>query len=332
MGRSRVPGGKARAGREDGVVVPDAEPTSYYGHPVIKPPVWTPEIPVYLLMGGVAGGSAALAALAEAAGNEQLARRAWANALAAVTVSPVLLISDLGRPARFFNMLRMFKVTSPMSVGSWILAASGMTTTLAAADAWTGLVPAGIGRPARVASAVLGLPLGTYTAALLANTAVPVWHESRTMLPFVFASASAATAGAAALVTTPAGAAAPARRLTVGGGAASLVLMQAMEHRLGDLKQAYRTGRAGALKRASVVLTAAGAGIAAAAGRRRLGAVAGGALVLAGAACERFSIFRAGFQSADDPAQTVGPQRRGIEAGARHGASRRGAGDAFRRE
>ena len=95
---------------------------SYYGRPVIKEPVWTPEIPVYFFTGGLAGASAGLGVLAELRGNEVLARRAWAVALAGVAVSPVLLISDLGVPTRFLNMLRMFKVTSPMSVGSWILA------------------------------------------------------------------------------------------------------------------------------------------------------------------------------------------------------------------
>ena len=49
--------------------------------------------------------------------------------------------------------------------------------------------------------------------------------------------------------------------------------------------------------------------------------------MLAGAVCERWSVFRAGFQSANDPAYTVGPQRRAIADGARRGATRRGAGD-----
>src|SRR5947209_16016931 len=113
--------------------------TSYHGQPVIKEPIWTWEIPLYFFTGGLAGASAGLAYLSEAHGNEELARRAWAVALAGVTISPALLTSDLGRPARFMNMLRMFKVTSPMSVGSWILTGSGASTAVAAASSWLGL-------------------------------------------------------------------------------------------------------------------------------------------------------------------------------------------------
>ena len=108
-------------------------------------------------------------------------------------VSPLLLISDLGYPSRFLNMLRMFKVTSPMSVGSWVLVGSGTATAVAAAHAWTGLLP-GPARVARPAAALLGLPLSTYTAALIANTAVPVWHEARAELPVMFAAGGATSA------------------------------------------------------------------------------------------------------------------------------------------
>jgi formate-dependent nitrite reductase membrane component NrfD len=133
---------------------------SYYGQPVIKEPTWTWEIPMYLFSGGLAGASAGLACLSELRGEDDLARRAWAAAFAGVAVSPVLLISDLGRPSRFFNMLRVFKVTSPMSVGSWIISAGGLTISIAAMNAWTGLFP----RSARVpnpAAALLRQPLST---------------------------------------------------------------------------------------------------------------------------------------------------------------------------
>src|SRR4051794_35011715 len=172
-----------------------AKADSYYGQPVIKEPTWTWEIPCYFYTGGLGGASAGLAYLSELRGDDELARRAWAAALAGVAVSPALLTSDLGKPLRFINMLRVFKVTSPMSVGSWVLTASGMTTAVAAANAWAGLFPASA-RVARPAAALLGLPLSTYTGALVANTAVPVWHEARGLLPVVFASGAAASAGA----------------------------------------------------------------------------------------------------------------------------------------
>src|SRR5438874_20030 len=98
-------------------MVPEAEARSYYGQPVIKEPVWTWEIPTYFFAGGMAGASTGLAYLAEERGNERLGRCSWALALGSVGVGTGLLISDLGRPERFLNMLRVFKVTSPMSVG-----------------------------------------------------------------------------------------------------------------------------------------------------------------------------------------------------------------------
>jgi hypothetical protein len=295
-------------------MVPRAEPRSYYGRPVLKSPVWTPEIPLYFWTGGLGGASAGLAFGAELTGNEELARRAWANALAAMAVSPVLLISDLGVRRRFLNMLRVFKVTSPMSVGSWLLAGVSSTTALAATSSATGRRRRE-GRAAGAAAAVLGLPLATYTAALVANTAVPVWHEARRELPFVFAASAAASAGAAAVVTTPARHAGPARALALGGGVAELVAAEVMERRLGELGEPYRHGRAGAFAWAAKATLAAGTGVLARRGRReRRAAVAGAGLLAAGSLLERWAVFRAGFQSAEDPRFTVGPQRERLSA------------------
>jgi hypothetical protein len=307
--------------RERRMVEP-AKPQSYYGQPVIKRPEWKPLIPLYFFSGGVAGASAALALAAEAQGNPELARRAWVNALAGVGVSQLLLIGDLGRPARFLNMFRVFKVTSPMSVGSWLLGACGGATTLAAVNATTGAFPVG-GRAAKVAAGALGLPLCTYTAALIANTSVPVWHEARWTLPFVFAAGAAASAGGAAAIATPAGFAAPARRLAVGGAVAEAVSAELMRRRLGELGEPYSTGGAGHFRRAGALALAAGAALlSVAGGRSRPAAIAGGSLVMAGALLARQSVFRAGVQSAADPKYTVGPQRARIERGDARGAVR----------
>ncbi|HKP90252.1 MAG TPA: NrfD/PsrC family molybdoenzyme membrane anchor subunit, partial [Thermoleophilaceae bacterium] len=119
-------------------MVPRAEPRSYYGRSVLKTPVWTPEVPLYFWVGGLGGASSALAFGAELTGYHELARRAWLNAAAALGVSPALLISDLGVRRRFLNMLRVVKVTSPMSVGSWLLAGASSSTALAAASIVTG--------------------------------------------------------------------------------------------------------------------------------------------------------------------------------------------------
>jgi hypothetical protein len=276
---------------------------------VIKQPVWKPEIPFYFYTGGLAGASAGLAALSELRGNTVLARRAWAGALLGALASPALLISDLGKPSRFLHMLRMLKVTSPMSVGSWILSAFGPAAALAALDAWTGPVP--LGRTAKASAALLGLPLSTYTAALIADTAVPVWHDARATLPAVFAAGAAASAGAAALAWTPLEHAGPARRLAIAAAAAELAAVELMEHRLDErVGLPYREGTARTLGRLAKGLTAAG-GIAAAVAARRSprGAAATGALLTAGALLTRWSVFKAGFQSAADPRATIEPQR-----------------------
>jgi hypothetical protein len=230
---------------------------------------------------------------------------------------------DLGKPLRFINMLRMFKVTSPMSVGSWILTASGATTTLAVADAWLGVFPR-LSRPARPLAALLGLPLSTYTAALVANTAVPAWHEARRELPFVFGSGAALSAGAAALALTPPGAAAPARRLAVAGAILESGTNELMHKRLGEHGEVFKEGQAARFTKLSRATIATGTLLAATrAGSSRAAAVAAGALLSIGAVSARWSVFRAGFQSASDPRYVIGPQRRAVERGERKGASRR---------
>ncbi len=298
-----------------------AAPRSYYGQPVIKEPVWTPEIPAYFFTGGIGGVSAGMAWLAERRGNDELARRGWAVALAALGASPALLVSDLGKPTRFLNMLRMFKVTSPMSVGSWILAASGTATGVAAANSWLGLF--GRSAPAaKAGAALLGLPLSTYTAALLANTSVPVWHNARNALPFAFASGAAASAGAVLIAVTPPKHAAPARRLALAGATAELAATQLMHARLGAVGRPYTEGRAGMFSKLAKGMLTAGGAVIAARGQDRRAAAIGGALIAGGALAARWSVFRAGFQSAADPAYTVGPQRDRISAGTTRGAVR----------
>jgi hypothetical protein len=286
------------------------------GRPVIKEPVWTPEIPLYFYTGGLAGASAGLGLLSDLRGEQALARRAWALAFAGSVVSPALLISDLGVPKRFLHMLRMFKVTSPMSVGSWILAAFGTATAPAALHSLSGGRLGGPGRAAQVASAMLGLPLSSYTAALIADTAVPVWHDARRELPFLFVAGAAASAGAACTALAPVAHAQAARRLAVGGAVAETALAKLMERRLraAGVAGAYEEAPISTFKHAATGLTLAGAGLVAARGSRsRLAAVAGGLLVTAGAIAERWTVFRAGSRSAARPEDTVAPQRARID-------------------
>jgi DMSO reductase anchor subunit len=291
--------------------VPEEEVRSYYGRPVLKEPTWTWEIPLYFFFGGLAGASADLTLISRIAGNDGLARRALLVSLGGATVSPALLISDLGRPERFYNMLRVFKPTSPMSVGAWILSSFGPAAGIATVSELLGIFP-GVGRLAEVLSALLGPGLATYTAVLVADTSIPVWHEARRELPLLFAASSAASAGAAAAILTSTEQAGPARRLAIGGALVEIGVAEAMKRRLGDfLAEPYEHGEARRFDRLSRACSGAGATIMALAGRRRrAAAVAGGALVLAGAVLERWSVYRAGFQSARDPKYTVIPQRK----------------------
>jgi formate-dependent nitrite reductase membrane component NrfD len=188
-GRSRLKGGRRRAGAE--IMVPDAEFTSYYGRPVIKEPVWkTPDVPGYLFLGGLAGASSVLGAGAQLSGYRELAKVAKVGALGAISLSAVALVHDLGRPGRFVNMLRVFKPSSPMSVGSWLLAAYGPVAGAAAVSEVTGLLPKA-GLAATLGAGLLGPGIATYTAALICDTAVPGWHEGYREMPYVFAGSAA---------------------------------------------------------------------------------------------------------------------------------------------
>jgi len=282
---------------------------SYYGRPVLKEPVWQPEIPWYFFTGGLAGGSSVLSLVARMAGNETLARRSLYVGAVADIVSPALLVSDLGRPERFLNMFRVFKVTSPMSVGSWILGVSGgASATAALLEAAGRLKPVKLA--AEIASALSGAPLAVYTATLVSDTAIPAWHEARKELPFLFGSSAVASAGAAAAIVVPTAEAGPARRLAVGGVLVENAVFKLMEKRLGMLGEPYSKGESGKYKQVALACTTGGAALLAGPGRKsRLAAAAGGALVLAGEVAVRWSVFKAGFQSARDPKYTVLPQR-----------------------
>jgi Polysulfide reductase len=286
-----------------------SEARSYYGRPVLKEPVWKQEIPWYLFTGGLGGASAVLSTAARITGNERLARRSIYIGAASDAVSPLLLIADLGRPERFLNMLRVFKVTSPMSVGSWILAVSSSASSL---SAFLNAIRRfhRISDAARAVAAASGAPLAVYTGTLFSDTAIPVWHEARHELPFLFGSSAAASAGAAAAIAVPPAEAAPARRLAIGGALVENALMVTMERRLGMIGEPYKQDEAGRYAKLAKAGTLGGAALLALAGRRsRTASVVGGALVLSGEAALRWSVFKAGFQSACDPKYTVLPQR-----------------------
>ncbi|MEV0005188.1 NrfD/PsrC family molybdoenzyme membrane anchor subunit [Micromonospora sp. NPDC050980] len=314
---------RRRGGKGGGeqLTVPPAEFTSYYGRQVVKPPVWRWDIAAYLFTGGLAAGSSMLAAGGQLTGRPALRRGGRAAALAAVGASAYFLINDLGRPSRFHHMLRVAKVTSPMSVGTWILSAFGPAAGLAAVAEFAPRLPdrgvLGLGRrllppaghAAGLVAAVTAPALATYTAVLLADTAVPSWHEAYPELPVIFAGSALASGAGVGLLAAPPGQAGPARRLAVAGAALELWGAHRVENRLGLLSEPYAAGTPGKLLRAGRALTAAGVAGAWLGRRSRLLSAASGGALLAAAVCTRFGIFHGGVASARDPKYTVLPQR-----------------------
>jgi formate-dependent nitrite reductase membrane component NrfD len=304
-----------RGGRDRNFPREEHPGDSYYGRPIINPPVWEErEIAGYLFTGGLAGASSILAAGADLTGRPALARGSRAMATGAISISLLALVKDLGRPERFLNMLRVFKPTSPMSVGVWILFFYGPLAAVSAASDVSGRAPR-VGRAAGLGAAALGSTVATYTAALIANTAVPAWHEGRRDLPFLFAGSAASAAAGWGLVVAPLSENDPAVRMAVLGALVELGAEQLMERRLGMIAETLHQGKAGKRLRLAKGLTAAGAATAALLARRnRPAAIAAGAALLAGSAFTRFGIFEAGMASARDPKYTVEPQRERLDA------------------
>jgi hypothetical protein len=290
-------------------MVPEADFTSYYGRPILKEPTWkVPDVPFYLFVGGMAGASALLAegaALRGLPALERVARLAAAGGAAAGTVA---LVHDLGRPERFLNMLRVFKPTSPLSVGSFILAPFGGLSAAAAGSNLTGWFPR-LGRLCGLGAAVFGPPLATYTGALIANTAVPAWHEAHRELPFVFAGSGATAAGGVAMIFTPCEQNGPARRMAIGGAAMEIAGAETLLKRLELVGEPYQQGRPGMLMKTARAMTAAAAAVSLLGGRSRAVSALTGATYVVASLMTRFGIFEAGLASAKDPKYTVVPQR-----------------------
>lgn len=312
-GRRKGRGWRGRGGGQP--TVPDAEFTSYYGRPVINAPVWSsPDIPGYLFLGGLAGASSLLGAGAAATRRPALARVAKTGAFGAIMLSLAALIHDLGRPARFLHMLRVLKVSSPMNIGSWLLAGYAPLSGIAAGSALTRRLPR-IGTAATAGSALLGPAVAAYTAALISDTAVPAWHDGHREMPLIFVGSGAAAAGGLGLLGAPTSQTVPARNLALFGVVLELVAFEGMQRRLGLVAEPYSQGRPGRLVMAGKVLSAVGT-LGAVAGRRsRLLSALSGAALLAASAATRWGIFHAGMDSANDPKYTVLPQRERITDG-----------------
>jgi formate-dependent nitrite reductase membrane component NrfD len=311
----------------EGATAGAAPGPSYHGVPLLREPVWEWMIPAYFFTGGLAGACAVLGAAAQAAGGRgtaTLVRRCRIVAAGGAVASAALLVADLGRPSRFLNMLRVFRPTSPMNMGTWILTPFGGLSAVAALPDVLSRPPRALARTADVAflgAGALGLPLVGYTGVLIANTAVPVWQATKNTLPVLFAFSGAVSAGSLFELWPPGGAGgAMARRLSILSKGAELGLSFALEAEAAAasprVARPLHHGVSGALLGAARVLVAASFAGELWSGRRRrrrrgVPGRLSGALGLAGTLLLRLGIVAAGRASARDPHASFEMQRRG---------------------
>jgi hypothetical protein len=318
--RARPPMERAAPDLVPTVAPEEAGSPTYHGLAVLKEPVWTWEIPAYFFTGGLAGASALLGGAAQLAGGPgvvRFVRRARLVAAGGAAVSAALLIDDLGRPERFLAMLRVFRPSSPMNQGTWLLSAFGACSA-AAAGALLPL-PSPLRRAADVAgvgAALLGLPLVGYTGVLLANTAVPVWQATRNTLPMLFAFSGMVSAAAVFdLWPTPGPGTRIARRLGLVSRGAEFALSNALHREAGvvpRVEDALRHGRGGLLlKAARIGLLAASVLDVLPGARTPFRRKVIGALGIIGTLAMRFGVVAAGRASARDPRATFEMQRAG---------------------
>ena len=301
----------------------------YYDRPVLKEPVWIWAVPAYFFVGGAAGAAAILGEAAETLGGDEMAglvkRARWIGA-AGGALGTGLLIYDLGRPGRFLHMLRVFRPSSPMSVGSWVLAAAApafaASAVLSHSQGTFGRVGNAIGK----AAGALGLPLAGYTGVLLASTAVPLWQAARHALPVLFMASSASSASALLdffdLNKTEAEVV---RRFGIAAEVVELVTAFVLEKQVARTERVaepLRTGVGGALWKTSTALSVTGLALALLPGQSRAKSLLSGLVGTLGGLVVRFAVFEAGKASARDPHATFAQQREGRGAAELRGSWR----------
>lgn len=297
-----------------------ADDPTYYDRPMLKAPVWKPYIPAYYFVGGAAGASLALGAAAQLDGSrdlDRLIRRCHWTGIIGSSIAAVLLISDLGRPKRFLLMLRVFRPSSPMNMGAWILSVAPSAAVTAGLFARRSAGPLRwIGETAGYVSGVFGLALATYTGVLVSNSAVPVWQECRRVLPILFGASAAASAGAIFDLLSEGE---RARNITyifgLGGRIAELSASVAMERtasRIPSVGRPLKRGLSAVLWRTATALTGASIVAMLWTGRSRRARTIAGALGIGGSLIMRFAVEQAGKASALDPRASFHQQRAGL--------------------
>jgi formate-dependent nitrite reductase membrane component NrfD len=295
---------------------------TYYGRPLLKEPVWIWAVPAYFYAGGAAGAAAALGAVAQIASRDELnglVARCRRIATAGTMAGAALLIYDLGRPRRFLNMLRVFRPTSAMSVGSWLLAGASSLSAGSAMFERSNEAGRRIGDIAGIGAGLFGLPVSGYTAVLLSDTAVPLWGATRTSLPALFVASSMSSAvSLLEFMELSETEDVIVRRLDLAAGAAELAaaaLVQKQASEVPEVGRSLEEGVGATLWKVSTMLAAASLALTLLPGESRTRRVIGALVGTAGGIALRFSVFHAGKSSALDPNATFAQQRAGYGAG-----------------
>ncbi len=314
-------------GGKKGARSASAASSTYYDVPVIHKPHWKWLIVVYFFLGGISGASYVIATISQLVGPTQDRRIVQVGrylSLAALIPSPVLLILDLGRPERFHHMLRVVKLRSPMSIGTWGLTIFGAFSTTSAAiqAAEDGL----LGRtvlaqtlsrmPGRAIGAAGLLPaffVGGYTGVLLAATAVPLWAKNALLMGPLFLSSAVSTAASAISLVlagrsdTPPATLARLERVERAAMLSEIGLLAASGARLGSTAKPVVAGRNGRLLAFGTVcsglLAPLAINVANRSHTRRRTALAA-LLTLVGGFILRYVAVVGGVASADDPRAT----------------------------
>jgi polysulfide reductase-like protein len=298
----------------------DGSDPTYYDRPLLKESVWSIDIPLYYFFGGTAGAALTLGAalqLTTPRGGHPLRKLSaichWTGIIGS-TMGAIFLVHDLGRPMRFLYMMRVFRPTSPMNMGVWILSGAAPTAIVTGLLAKRRGTWGAIGEATGYVSGIFGAALAGYTGVLVSNSAVPVWQESRRWMPVMFMASSASSAAAAIDLFSPGNRARLFARIfgTI-GRVAEIAATKQVEHSASVIPRVgepFRQGPGAVLWKAASGLTAASLVVSLAPGPRRRMTFISGLLGLTGSLCLRFAVHYLTNVSARDPRASFHQQRR----------------------
>jgi Ni/Fe-hydrogenase subunit HybB-like protein len=157
----------------------------YATGPLTKAPAWHGLVAWDLLFNNLTTGLFLVAATSELAAPAvftPVAKLAYSVALVLLLADLLCLVLDLGDPLRFHHMLRVFKPSSPMSLGTWCLTIYSLPLTVAAALSLLsegGMAIEWVRRLAVVLGLLPALGSAAYKGVLLSTNAQPGWREAR---------------------------------------------------------------------------------------------------------------------------------------------------------